>query len=501
MKIIALNFLVVIAIVITFSNKSQAGVNPKNGNFYVSYTDFVFKETHLKFDITRTYNSKIAAAGWFGIGWGSDFETFLYTIPGGGVCIHNNGSGKRDIQNPASWNLEDINSCVDELIEVLKTEGILKSPDEITNLRNKLINDMELRNTYWLKYLKKGKVKNIKIEQGTKLYSSCNCGGFSYLYVTENGFKRKNDSGVTEYFDNNGKLIKLEDDNGNWINFVFNDSLNIKSIEDNIGNKLFIKVNSNGQIIRIEDNNKRVASYKYDKKNLIYSCDIGANQYWFIYDASINMTSIKYADSSQMLMKYHKDTQFLTEIIDRDGTKTEYTYTDYGDKEYRTLILYKDKKDSLIKSEFCIWINRTKENGVTWSYKQIKITDSKDTLIKIFGEQLRMIDTIIHNRETTAYFYDIKGNFVKTIHSGNNKYEMLFTEKYLSKVITLEGTFSMNYTEDKKPLSVSLPDGKQVLFPFSADEKEVRGLISKCLEILDQAEFSDYIKIWFTKTK
>lgn len=489
----------ILTIVLFSQIDSKAGVNPKNGNFYVSYTDVVFKETHIKFEITRTYNSKIATAGWFGVGWGSDFETFLYTIPGGGVCIHNNGSGKRDIQNPASWDLEDINKCVDELIEVMKSEGSLKTPDEITNQRNKLINNMELRNTYWLKYLKKGKVKNILLASGTKLYSSCNCGGFSYLYVIDNGFKRKNDSGVTEYFDNNGKLIKLEDEAGNWINFVFNDSLNIKSIEDNIGNKLYIKVNSNGQILRIEDNNKRVATYKYNKKDLIYSCDINANQFWFSYDGNSNLTAIKYADNSQMLMKYHKDNQFLAEIIYRDGNKTEYSYTADGEKDYSTIIKYKDKNDSLTKSEYWRWINKTKENGVTWSYKEIKITNNNDTLIKIFGEQLRMIDTLIHNREITSYFFDKKGNLLIVKYSGTNTYEMLFVNKSINKIITQAGTFSMKYTDDNKPFSVNTQDGKLIMFPFQNDEKEVKDLFNKCFEILLQAELSDYIQMWFTK--
>ena len=54
-----------------------AGVNYKNGNFYVSYTDIVVPGGGKDLEITRTYNSHSTKAGWFGMGWGSDFETRL----------------------------------------------------------------------------------------------------------------------------------------------------------------------------------------------------------------------------------------------------------------------------------------------------------------------------------------------------------------------------------------------------------------------------------------
>jgi hypothetical protein len=56
---------------------AQAGVNLKNGNFYVSYTDIVVPGGGKKLEITRTYNSKATEVGWFGFGWGSLYETKL----------------------------------------------------------------------------------------------------------------------------------------------------------------------------------------------------------------------------------------------------------------------------------------------------------------------------------------------------------------------------------------------------------------------------------------
>ena len=41
---------------------AQAGVNLKNGNFYISYTDIVVPGGGKKLEITRTYNSKARKA-------------------------------------------------------------------------------------------------------------------------------------------------------------------------------------------------------------------------------------------------------------------------------------------------------------------------------------------------------------------------------------------------------------------------------------------------------
>ena len=54
-----------------------AGVNIKNGNYYVTYKDIVVPGGGKDLEISRTYNSTITRVGWFGVGWASEFETRL----------------------------------------------------------------------------------------------------------------------------------------------------------------------------------------------------------------------------------------------------------------------------------------------------------------------------------------------------------------------------------------------------------------------------------------
>src|SRR6218665_377413 len=82
-------------IVLMMSVYASAGVNLKNGNFYISYTDIVVPGGGKKLEITRTYNSKSTEVGWFGFGWGSEFETKLELSADGSIVIHEHGSGAK----------------------------------------------------------------------------------------------------------------------------------------------------------------------------------------------------------------------------------------------------------------------------------------------------------------------------------------------------------------------------------------------------------------------
>ncbi len=87
-------------VTLLLSSFANAGVNLKNGNFYISYTDIVVPGGGKKLEITRTYNSKATEIGWFGFGWGSEFETRLEVSADGSVVIHEHGTGAKSRFTP-----------------------------------------------------------------------------------------------------------------------------------------------------------------------------------------------------------------------------------------------------------------------------------------------------------------------------------------------------------------------------------------------------------------
>ena len=77
-----------------------AGVNPKNGNFYMTHSDVGLEKDGRKLEISRTYNSMASEKSWFGVGWGTQYDTKLYALPDGSVLIKENGSGRSSYYRP-----------------------------------------------------------------------------------------------------------------------------------------------------------------------------------------------------------------------------------------------------------------------------------------------------------------------------------------------------------------------------------------------------------------
>ena len=81
-------------VLIAIAGPGHAGVNLKNGNFYITYTDIIVMVGGDEFSLSRTYNSKSAQNLSFGYGWGSALDTRLIIGGDGSVSVQEIGSGK-----------------------------------------------------------------------------------------------------------------------------------------------------------------------------------------------------------------------------------------------------------------------------------------------------------------------------------------------------------------------------------------------------------------------
>ena len=188
-----------------FSFSLWGGVNLKNGNFYVSYTDVVVPGGGKNLKITRTYNSKSAKRGWFGYGWGSNFETSLSVSADGSVVIREYGSGAVTRFTPK----EDLNidDAVSRIIKAMEKEGQSIDDSYGENLKKELTNNEEKRRKFGEKYLVK-----VKLREGTELYSVKR--GLQKVVKLKKGYARLFTNGNREDFDQSGKLIKISHSNG-----------------------------------------------------------------------------------------------------------------------------------------------------------------------------------------------------------------------------------------------------------------------------------------------
>jgi hypothetical protein len=292
-----------------------AGVNYKNGNFYVSYTDIVVPGGGKDLEITRTYNSHSTHAGWFGMGWGSEFETRLEVGADGAVVIHENGSGARTRFTPKdSVNVE---AAADLIISKIQKEKSFSDAD-LKKLRSNLVKDAHLRQSYSERY----EVK-VNLANGTKLFS--NVRGFQTVEKISSGYKRVKADGTEHHFDKKGNMTLVKDKYGYKVTLTYKNG-SLLSIKDSQAKQLFFDWydTSPSFVKSIKSTGDKKALYKYDKKGygLVEATDVSGNNYKYSYDPNYNLEKISYSDGTSTEIKYTVKKKFTEEVKDRDNRVT-----------------------------------------------------------------------------------------------------------------------------------------------------------------------------------
>jgi len=426
-----------------------AGVNLKNGNFYISYTDIGAPGKGEDLKIVRTYNSKATRIGWFGFGWGSEFETFLSVSADSSIIIHENGSGAMTRFVPKT--ALDVDQAANNIVAEIRKNTTLSEKDA-ANLISKLKGDAELRHAYAKKFDVKG-----ELAIGTMLYSSDF--GPQKVEKIKDGYVRYFNSGKKEYFDNEGRISKIVDKNSYIVDFSYKGKA-LTSIKDSDGKQLFFDWYDSGKVAKITTTAKdKAATYKYEGHDLVFAQAASDHKFVYVYDGNHNMVQVKYSDNSKMDITYEPKTQFVSTITDRYSSKVSYVYgADKAnpDFHYWTTVtkeglnarqmqnkyeyyikampdgaLYTERiitevegiKTDTVYNEFKLPIKITRGNFAT-SFKYNEnglLTEkiSRGELIKIsYDEKHNKINRVENSKEGKVYswtnfIYDNKGNLAK----------------------------------------------------------------------------------------
>jgi len=302
-------------LLLLISSASLAAVNVNNGNFFVSYTDFIFKSNGLNIQATRTYNSRSNyVKGLFGIGWSSNLESFL-RIEKNNILYFEGGGGNQ------------------------------------------------------VKFIGKGKV-----------FSSKSFGENS-LKFDGKLYNLKLATGNIQTFNKKGLLIKEQDSNGSFYEFIYKDGA-LSGIKDNLGNQLGIQVKKFGGFnrvtrISIED---QVASYSYSKNGkLLTALNSLAAKYSYSYDDEFNMTKISFGDGSFMEMAYNKYRDWVISFRDYDGTLTKYDY--YADKldpelKFGTNVSRKIAGKAKTENSKFWYEFKKRSNGTQYNYRSLSLLNN-----------------------------------------------------------------------------------------------------------------------------
>lgn len=310
----------------------SAGVNLKNGNFYISYTDAAIPGAGELLKITRTYNSKATEVGWFGFGWGSDFETFIDLSNDGTITVHENGAGAHTRFRPKSP-IISIEDAVDDLLKAYIRAGNVKTLINMEVLKEKLETNAELRHAYSTNAIQQGWVEAVRPAPGTVLYS--NERGRQTIEVRADDYVRTHSNGEREIYDLDGRLRSVEDRSGFSLSFDWSDDGKNLRISNNVdGLRLSAKFREDGRIVSIaspEFNSQ--AQFEYYDSNLIASRDLVGNEYEYVYDDNHNLISINYTDGTGTKIEYEPTTQFARLVEKKDGSGGKYEYYAYDNPD------------------------------------------------------------------------------------------------------------------------------------------------------------------------
>jgi YD repeat-containing protein len=487
------NMLTLALLTLMMSSFALAGVNLKNGNFYISYTDIVVPGGGKKLEITRTYNSKSTEVGWFGFGWGSEFETKLEASADGSVVIHEHGVGAKTRFTPKTA-IDPIAAATKIITEMKKKTAL--SDKATADLVKKLAENAELRHTYAMNF-----GVQATVAPGTVLYSHDL--GPQTLTVTKDGYRRDHSDGRQDFFNGDGLLVKIADKSGYFIGFTYKEG-QLESLKDSQAKQIFFAWYPDGLVKEIWSSGDKKTTFKYQDEDLVSSKDVGDNTYEYTFDKSHNLTGISYSDKTKLVVSYDPQTFFVSEIADRNGEKTKYVYGSNPknpEDHYWTIVTKPgfDGKPVANRYEYEI---KTKPDGAQYTYRVIteingiktetiyndnslpskiargnhvtnfeynqngllsKKTSTKGDFVNIeYDDAINKIKKVVNNEGTTQFEYDAKGNLVKASNNAGKVVFLIYDSKgKISKMVDQESAtqrrvLAFKYNALGKPVEIEM---------------------------------------------
>ena len=246
--------------------------------------------------------------------------------------------------------------------------------------------------------------------------------------------------GTKQYFDVNGKLTKIEDRNGNALDFTYNSGKLVK-IEDNSGHTVTLTYENNrikkisapenrvieytysaNKLVSVSDAMDNVVKYEYDNyNNLIARTTPNSGRYEYSYTADDKLYSQKDPEGNEKLFNYDNVQRKVT-ITDENGNDEARQY----DRDYDVILI----TNALGQTETYEWnLNHYLLNKIdVYGYKTQYIRDAKDNIVKVinpcgydvtyeYWDKYNLVTKetkMVGGTEvsSTTYSYDANGNLV-----------------------------------------------------------------------------------------
>jgi len=458
-----MKYFLVAAAVLFSTVQAWSLVDLKNANYAEGYIDLNIPGSGYDLKIERTYNSRTIFNGMFGFGWCSDFETSIEITSEGALKLTECGAGYETTFVPKNFSKKDVDKTVMQIIAKVHESNKTAPGSYFKTLEEELRTKDYMRYEYAAKY----GISVGAVADGMKFYAD----GKDVDVIEKKGefYIRALPDNTIEKFNLKGKLAKLFDKNGNYVELAW-DGNRLKTIVDNNGRKLTFGHYDNGKVRSIVGPNNMKVEYQFkDLNNLVYARAASGNIYKYEYDDLHNLTKIIYPDKTAKEMTYNKDQDWVTSFKDRDGCLETYTYEQSNDdskNHFWSRVNRKCGGKQISNAKYEFWYKK-RDDGAGM-YLARHVTSEGDQVADITYNELGKPLAIVRNKKATKFDYYANGLLKKKV-TPDGQVTNLFYEPTLKKVSKVErGGKSTEFFYDTKGNLIKAvnSDGQKVTLQY-----------------------------------
>jgi YD repeat-containing protein len=370
--------LIVTTFLLALSTSALAVVDLRNGNYSEHFTDINRIGSGFDLKIKRTYNSRTNFNGLFGHGWCTEAETRVELMPNDTIKLTECGAGETLIYTPME-------------------------PVDSTN---------------------KG---------GARRYVAQNQ-AYKNIVFADGQFVRNIRGTGREVFDSSGHLIRLEDINGNFIQYDY-EAGRLSKMSRNDGASFVFQYGDNGKVSSISGSHIQSTRYRYDGEELIEATNAANEVTTYHYDDNKHrMDRVTWPDKRFVSLTYHANHDWVSAFTDRDGCIENYEYSsDPADPQQHiwgtVRKVCQDAESAIGKSEY--WYSPKSDGS-----KELKQIHSEwngmDRDVQ-YDERFHMPKMILNNGNKMYFDYYPNG-LVKSRKSGQGTMTYAYAEDKLQRV-------------------------------------------------------------------
>lgn len=308
-------------------SNGHALVDMKNANYSDSWLDLSLPSSGYQLKVSRHYNSRSIFSGMFGFGWCSDFETAVEKTPEGRLKLAECGAGQEMIYFPAKYDEKALDKTVEEIVAYYKKTNPGATTQAVDALREQVRVFGDTRNDW----ARQAGLKIPDVQKGVVYKAD----GLEVEKIVFDGsvYTRSLADGTSQRFNAAGKLIMLNDKNGNNLKLSYNGDL-LKEVIDNNGRKLSFSFTPSKRVKEISGPNGLKSEYKYNGEDLTENKNAWKNKYTYAYDDLHNLTKVTFPDNTFKALSYNQKQDWVVSFADRvtNGSSCKETYNYEVDK-------------------------------------------------------------------------------------------------------------------------------------------------------------------------